>query len=148
MSDVVSISTSFAISLYNACQESSTDFWHDCQGGACPIEPSVAVEFDTYDGSSFGDNDLNCNHSSIQVDGQTNLAATIAGPSCLLPSSGTVLDGLNHDICITWNPFALQYKVYFDDAQILAYNGDIRTNFNSPYNVFWGFTACHSLIYI
>ena len=113
----------------------------NCQGGACPIEPSVAVEFDTYDGSSFGDNDLNCNHSSIQVDGQTNLAGTIAGPSCLLPSSGTVVDGLNHDICITWNPFSLQYNVYFDDTQILAYNGDIRTNFNSPYNVFWGFTA-------
>ena len=58
----------------------------NCLGGACPIEPSVTVEFDTYNGSSFGDNDVPCNHTSIQTDGSTASSATISGPECLLPS--------------------------------------------------------------
>ncbi|MDB4649295.1 L-type lectin-domain containing protein, partial [Crocinitomicaceae bacterium] len=113
----------------------------NCQGGGCPIEPSVSVEFDTYNGSSFGDNDIPCNHSSIQIDGSTNSGSTISGPSCLLPSGNSIVDGNDHEICITWNPFALQYRVYFDDALVNAYNGDIRTFFTSPSSVYWGFTS-------
>ena len=113
----------------------------NCQGGGCPIDPSVSVEFDTYNGSSFGDNDIPCNHSSIQIDGSTSSSATISGPSCLLPSGNSVVDGNDHEICITWNPFALQYRVYFDDALVNAYNGDIRTFFTSPSAVYWGFTS-------
>jgi hypothetical protein len=113
----------------------------NCQGGGYPIDPSVSVEFDTYNGSSFGDNDIPCNHSSIQIDGSTSSIATISGPSCLLPSGNSVVDGYNHEICITWNPFALQYRVYFDDALVNAYNGDIRTFFTSPASVYWGFTS-------
>ncbi|OUT72547.1 MAG: hypothetical protein CBB76_00955, partial [Crocinitomicaceae bacterium TMED16] len=113
----------------------------NCLGGGCPIEPSVAVEFDTYNGSSFGDNDVPCNHASIQIDGSTANSATISGPECLLPSGNSIVDGADHDICITWNPFALQYRVYFDGALVTAYNGDIRAFFASPSNVYWGFTS-------
>ncbi|MDA9987261.1 L-type lectin-domain containing protein, partial [Crocinitomicaceae bacterium] len=113
----------------------------NCQGGACPIDPSVAVEFDTYNGASFGDNDIPCNHSSIQINGSTNSSATVAGPDCLLPSGNSVVDGNDHDICITWNPFALQYRVYFDGTLVTSYNGDIRSFFASPSSVYWGFTS-------
>ena len=112
-----------------------------CQSGACPIEPSVAVEFDTYDGSAWFDNDLPCNHMSIQIDGSTGAAATVEGPSCLLPSGASVLDGLNHEICITWEPSVLEYKIYFDGVQIGEFNGDIRPYFPNPSDVWWGFTA-------
>ncbi|MBT5932344.1 MAG: hypothetical protein HOH34_03300, partial [Flavobacteriales bacterium] len=112
-----------------------------CQSGACPIDPSVAVEFDTYDGSAWLDNDLACNHMSIQVDGSTGAGATIEGPSCLIPSGTSVLDGLDHEICITWEPNTLEYKIYFDGVQIGEFNGDIRTYFPNPTDVWWGFTA-------
>ncbi|MDC1203553.1 hypothetical protein N8017_04235, partial [Crocinitomicaceae bacterium] len=112
-----------------------------CQSGACPIDPSVAVEFDTYDGSAWLDNDLACNHMSIQVDGSTGAGATIEGPSCLIPSGTSVLDGLDHEICITWQPNLLEYKIYFDGVQIGEFNGDIRTYFPNPTDVWWGFTA-------
>ena len=112
-----------------------------CQSGACPIDPSVAVEFDTYDGSAWLDNDLACNHMSIQVDGSTGAGATIEGPSCLIPSGTSVLDGLDHEICITWEPNVLEYKIYFDGVQIGEFNGDIRTYFPNPTDVWWGFTA-------
>ncbi|MEJ6588704.1 MAG: hypothetical protein QNL43_02775, partial [Crocinitomicaceae bacterium] len=113
----------------------------NCLGGGCPIDPSVAVEFDTYNGAAFGDNDINCNHSSMQVDGSTNSAATISGPDCLLPSGGSVVDGIDHDICITWNAISLLYNVYFDDALVSSYSGNIRNFFFSPASVYWGFTA-------
>ena len=112
-----------------------------CQSAPCPIDPSVAVEFDTYNGSSFGDNDLPCNHMSMQIDGSTAAGATIEGPNCLLPGGVSVVDGLDHDICITWDPGVLEYNVYFDGAQIGNFNGDIRTYFPNPTDVWWGFTA-------
>ena len=113
----------------------------NCIGGACPIEPSVIIEFDTYNGSAFGDNDTPCNHSSIQINGSTSSFSSISGPECLLPSGISIVDGNEHDICITWNPFTLEYKVYFDDALVTNYNGDIRSFFTSPSSVYWGFTA-------
>ena len=113
----------------------------NCLGGACPIEPSVVIEFDTYNGSSFGDNDIACNHTSIQTGGSTAIASTISGPECLLPAGTSIVDGNDHDICITWNPFSLQYRAYFDGAIVTAYNGDIRSFFNSPSSVYWGFTS-------
>ena len=51
------------------------------------------------------------------------------------------VDGLDHDICITWDPGVLEYNVYFDGAQIGNFNGDIRTYFPNPTDVWWGFTA-------
>ncbi|MFN5845706.1 MAG: lectin-like domain-containing protein, partial [Flavobacteriia bacterium] len=40
-----------------------------CQGAPCPISPSVAVEFDTWNNIPDGLNDLVCDHSSIQTNG-------------------------------------------------------------------------------
>ena len=105
------------------------------------IKNSIAVEFDTYNGSAWGDNDLICHHTSIQLDGSTGAAATIEGPSCLLPGGAGVVDGLNHDICITWDPNILEYKAYFDGSLVGTFNGDIRFFFPDPTDVWWGFTS-------
>ena len=69
---------------------------------------------------------------SIQTDGSTAAAATIEGPNCLLTGGVSVVDGLDHDICITWDPGVLEYNVYFDGTQIGSFNGDIRTYFPNP----------------
>ena len=112
-----------------------------CQSGPCPIDPSIAVEFDTYNGAGWGDNDLVCHHMSMQLDGSTSALATIEGPACLLPSGAGVVDGLNHDICITWDPALLEYKAYFDGLLVGTFNGDIRFFFPDPTDVWWGFTS-------
>jgi gliding motility-associated-like protein len=114
-----------------------------CQGaaGGCPITPSVAVEFDTWNNAPDGLNDLACNHSSIQRNGQMDAANSLVAPVCLLPGGVSVIDGLNHDVCITWDPALNRYSVSFDGAQIIQYNGNIRTVFADPSNVFWGFTG-------
>ena len=115
-----------------------------CQGGTCPITPSIAVEFDTYDNSpaaSGGLNDIACNHTSIQKNGDMLSANTMAEPACLISSGATVIDGVNHNVCITWNPALNKYTVFFDGVQRLQYSGDIRTAFTDPTNVYWGFTG-------
>ncbi len=113
----------------------------NCQGGACPIEPSVAVEFDTWDGTTFGDNDIACNHMSIQTDGVTAASNTILQPVCLLPSGTSVVDGQNHSVCISWDPSTFKYEIQFDGTLIATYNGDIRNFFTNPNVVWWGFTG-------
>ena len=112
-----------------------------CQGGTCPITPSVAIEFDTWNNIPDGLNDLVCNHSSIQTNGIMTAGNTLAGPACLISGGTSVIDGLDHTICITWDPAVNQYRVSFDGAQIISYNGNIRTAFADPTNVFWGFTS-------
>ena len=52
-----------------------------------------------------------------------------------------VTDGLDHEICIIWDVINLVYSFYFDSALVMTYNGNIRTNFANPTNVYYGFTA-------
>ena len=112
-----------------------------CQGGTCPITPSIAVEFDTWDNTVDGLNDIACDHSSMQTNGVMTAGNTLVGPACLKPGGVDVTDGVNHDICVLWDVALLRYRVYFDGVLILTYNGDIRTNFVNPASVYWGFTS-------
>ncbi len=57
--------------------------WAGCQVGACPISPSIAVEFDTWNNLPDGLNDLACHHSSIQRNGIMTASNTLAGPTCI-----------------------------------------------------------------
>jgi hypothetical protein len=115
----------------------------NCQlTGTCPIEPSVAVEFDTWDNTSAGNiNDIACNHLSIQKNGNMSAANSLVTPTCLLPGGVSAIDGLDHNVCITWDPSINNYSVFFDGIRIASYNGNIRTNFVDPSNVYWGFTG-------
>ncbi len=122
-----------------------------CLGGDCIIDPSVVVEFDIWDNSGaawdfnnpgLGNiNDISCDHVSIQTDGIQLASNALIAPTCLLPASGAVTDGLDHDVCIIWDVVNTEYMIYFDSALIATYNGDIRTNFADPTSVYWGFTA-------
>ena len=113
----------------------------NCQSAPCPISPSVAVEFDTWDNSANGVNDISCNHVSIQKNGIMDAANALVSPSCLKSGGVSVVDGLNHDVCITWDAAINKYTVFFDGVQVANYNGNIRTNFTNPSSVYWGFTG-------
>jgi gliding motility-associated-like protein len=115
-----------------------------CQGGTCPITPSVAVEFDTWDNSPAGSgglNDIAADHTSIQTNGIMTAGNTLSGPISCLTSGASIRDGANHTICITWDPALNRYIVYFDGVLRMQYNGNIRTAFADPTNVYWGFTG-------
>ncbi|MBT6030902.1 MAG: hypothetical protein HOH13_11390, partial [Crocinitomicaceae bacterium] len=114
-----------------------------CLSAPCPISPSLAVEFDTYDHTTFSINDIACDHMSMQVNGDMGLAGTVNGPTCLISGGTTVKDGLDHDICITWDPSSFgSLQVYFDGLLVSTYAGDIRSFFGlSASTVSWGFTS-------
>lgn len=110
--------------------------------GYSGISPSVAVEFDTYQNSNFGDPTYD--HTALISQGSVNhnAASNLAGPVGILPSLANVEDCQWHDLHISWNPVGDTLRVYFDCNLRLTYVGDIVTNiFNSNPNVFWGFTA-------
>lgn len=119
--------------------------------GDCLIEPSVTVEFDTWDNTgAFWDasnpglgtmNEIACDHASIQTNAVQLATNALVPPTCLLAGGADVTDGLNHDVCLIWDVLNLEYSVYFDSALVVTYSGDIRTNFVDPTAVFWGFTA-------
>jgi hypothetical protein len=108
---------------------------------SCPISPSVAIEFDTWDNSSSGINDLSCHHISVQKNGIMNTANAIVSPVCMNASGASVVDGTNRDVCIIWNPATPNLSVFFNGIQRVNYNGDIRSNFATPTAVYWGFTG-------
>jgi gliding motility-associated-like protein len=113
-----------------------------CQSAPCPINPSVAVEFDTWDNTADGINDIAANHIAIHRNGEMNAANTLAGPISAISGVNNIRDGLDHAVCITWDPAINRMQVYFDGNLRLTYNGNIRTVFGAGANtVWWGFTA-------
>jgi gliding motility-associated-like protein len=114
----------------------------NCQSAPCPINPSVAVEFDTWDNTADGINDIAANHIAIHRNGEMNAANTLAGPISAISGVNNIRDGLDHAVCITWDPAINRMQVYFDGNLRLTYNGNIRTVFGAGANtVWWGFTA-------
>lgn len=105
----------------------------------CPIRNSLAIEYDTWDNTPDGLNDLSCHHASMQTDGEMVAANTIAGPVCLTSTGADVVDGADHAGCITWDPAINEFVASFDGIKILTYSGDIRSILGN--NAFWGFTA-------
>ena len=118
-----------------------------CLSGTCPISPSVIIEFDTYDHSSAPltppINDIACSHMSIQKNGLMDAFNSSLSPLCL-NGGGTVIDGLDHNICISWDRTLLELEVYFDGVSIGILNDNIAAPFSyffNPASVYWGFTS-------
>ncbi|MEM7371126.1 MAG: hypothetical protein AAF587_21100, partial [Bacteroidota bacterium] len=104
------------------------------------INPSVAVEFDTWQNATDPFQD----HVAIISNGSVNHAAAtnLAGPVSMLVSGANAEDCQLHDVRISWDPAVDSMKVYFDCALRLQYSGGLITNiFNGNPIVFWGFTA-------
>lgn len=112
-----------------------------CNSFPCPISPSLAVEFDTWDNTINGINDIPCHHVSLQSNGIMNDANALVPPACMRLGGQGVIDGLNHSVCIAWDATLQLLTVFFDQELIVSYNGNIAALFSSPSSVYWGFTG-------
>ena len=112
-----------------------------CNSFPCPISPSLAVEFDTWDNTIDGINDIACHHISLQSNGIMNAANALVPPACMRLGGQAVIDGLNHSVCIAWDPALQLFTVFFDQELIVSYTGNIAALFSTPSLVHWGFTG-------
>ena len=106
------------------------------------IQPSFALEFDTYQNTGFGDPTWDhlalISQGSVMHSGPTS----VVGPVPMLTTFGNTEDCQWHDLRISWNPVTDSFKVYFDCVLRIAYEGDIvSTFFGGNGAVYWGFTG-------
>ena len=107
------------------------------------VAPSLTVEFDTFDNSTFGSTgDIAADHTGVYLDGDvslpdpanTLLAATPIG------TGGEIEDGNYHLVRFVWDPATQTFSYYFDGALAGVFNRDLITYFSSPFATF-GFSA-------
>ncbi|MFZ9028775.1 MAG: lectin-like domain-containing protein, partial [Crocinitomicaceae bacterium] len=94
----------------------------------------LAVEFDTWP-----DADIACHHAEINYDGidaGDNLSAPIPLKSCC----GSVVDGSDYAICITWDASTQTLTATFDGNVVGTYTGDISALLGTS-TPNWGFTS-------
>jgi len=110
--------------------------------GFSGFQPSLGVEFDTY--QNFENGDPSYDHLSIQRNGNVNhnAADNLAGPVTISSSSVNVEDGQDYVIEINWDPAVNQFSVSVNCTQRLLLIIDLEDQVftNSP-EVFWGFTG-------
>lgn len=108
------------------------------------INPSVAVEFDTwYNGIATGDggsNDRFRDHIAIVENAdQFNPLRPIVNASSV---SNNIEDGLDHEIRIEWDADNTLLSIFFDNVFRESITRDfVTTAFGGNNMVFWGFTA-------
>lgn len=125
-------------------------------GGAGAVSPSLAFEFDTYDGTaSGGGNELAADHVAIDVNGDIN---QLSGANTFTGTSGSVTKqaitgGRDLESCsanannlytirITWDPVGKVLRLYEEGALTVTYTRDmVATIFGGSTMVYWGFTG-------
>ena len=96
----------------------------------------VAVEFDTWP-----DADISCHHAEINQNGfSNNLSSPIPLKSCC----GSIIDGSDYDICITWDVLTGttgNLIATFDGNVVGSYSGDLAVLLGNNSSPNWGFTS-------
>jgi len=107
------------------------------------IDPSVAIEYDTYNNPVLAD--MPEDHIAIMSNGVTDHAIpanTLAAPEQMSATAPDIEDCSWHTTRIVWDPILQVLTVYFDGVFRTDYNGDIINNiFGGDPMVYWGFTA-------
>lgn len=106
------------------------------------INPSLAVEIDTYQNGS--NNDPSYDHIGIQRNGDVNHGGTnnLAGPVGALTGNLNIEDGQEHLLRIVWDATNQTIDAYIDGDLKVTYTGDIiNAIFSGDNTVFWGFTG-------
>lgn len=107
------------------------------------VQPSLGVEFDTYQNLDFGD--PFADHITIIRDGILNHTlpeGALAGPVSANVDDLDIEDCAFHPLRITWDADTQTFSVYFDCILRLTYTGDIVNEiFGGDPLVYWGFTA-------
>jgi hypothetical protein len=113
--------------------------------GYSGINPSIAVEYDTYSNNPSnapaGYDDPLYDHLALQKNGDQTTAGTVAGP-VQAGANASIKDGNWHTTRIAWNATAKILSVYFDGVLRITYNNDLVANiFAGNPGVYWGFTG-------
>lgn len=107
------------------------------------VEPSLGVEFDTYQNGDFGDPIYD--HIAIVRDGIVNHntpQGSLAGPIQADINNPNIEDCQYHSASINWDANAQTLSVYLECELRLSYVGDIVNEiFDGDPLVFWGFTS-------
>ena len=107
------------------------------------VQPSLGVEFDTYQNLDFADPTFD--HITIIRDGILNHnqpQGVLAGPVQANADNINIEDCEYHPLRIAWDAEAQTFSVYLDCVLRLTYTADIVNEiFNGDPLVFWGFTS-------
>lgn len=107
------------------------------------VEPSLGIEFDTYQNLDFSDPFFD--HIAIIRDGILNhftAQGSLAGPVQASADNVNIEDCLFHPMQIIWDADSQTLSIYLDCELRLTYTGDIVNEiFNGDPEVFWGFTS-------
>jgi gliding motility-associated-like protein len=117
--------------------------------GYLGINPSIDIEFDTYQNSSPY-NDPFQDHVAINSDGDPThfVGTSLTAPVNILAGSINAEDGIYHDVLFQWDVSTLTLSVTVDCNLRTSYTGDIvNTIFGSDPLVYIGFTAGTGALY-
>ena len=107
------------------------------------VQPSLGVEFDTYQNLDFADPTFD--HITIIRDGILNHnqpQGVLAGPVQANADNANIEDCEYHPLRIAWDAETQTFSVYLDCVLRLTYTADIVNEiFNGDPLVFWGFTS-------
>ncbi|MBC8173659.1 MAG: gliding motility-associated C-terminal domain-containing protein [Chitinophagales bacterium] len=106
------------------------------------IEPSLDIEFDTW--QNFEYDDPSYDHISIMQDGALSHSAStnLEGPEYIIDGDANAEDGLFHAVKVTWIASTQTISVYVDCSFRISYSGDIIEDiFSSDPFVYVGYTA-------
>lgn len=107
--------------------------------GVGGINPSVIIEFDTWQNVNFGDPVFD--HVAIMRNGILNHTTVnnLAGPVNIVQNQNNVKNGADYPITIKWDAAINELSVEVNCVAILSYSGDIVNEiFNGNPDVFWG----------
>ncbi|MEQ8240214.1 MAG: L-type lectin-domain containing protein [Cyclobacteriaceae bacterium] len=118
--------------------------WGECMGYGSfnplnigsSINPSVAVEFDTY--QNRYQNDPSCDHVAYLENGSSRHEAYWNGGDSLY----NMEDNYLHDFRFRWNPSEQLIEVFWDGVKVVSQKRDLIGDiFGGETQVIWGFTA-------
>ena len=128
--------------------------WGECMGygrfnpfrPGNSIDPSVAVEFDTY--QNRFQNDPECDHVAYLENGVSRHETYWNNEN----AAYNIEDGRLHDFRFRWNPKTQHVEVFWDGIQVVDLERDLVNDvFEGETQVIWGFTAstgrAHNLQY-
>lgn len=110
--------------------------------GIMDVNPSLAVEFDTYQNP----HDPSFDHIALVKNGNINHTAspgnTLKGPFPLLPNGANAEDGQYRPVKFIWTAATKRFQAFYNNVLLIDHTEDIvNTIFNGDPNVYWGFTA-------
>ncbi len=105
------------------------------------INPSIAIEFDTWQNADRQDPTFD--HLGLMVDGDGfHSTGDLVGPIQISPTSANVEDCNDHPTIIEWDATLQEISVTFDcDVRFTHQIDIINTIFGGNPNVYWGFIA-------